>query len=190
MFAGAASVMLLVVGAYQLVEFMDSTAFCGRLCHQVMYPEYTAYQASPHSRVLCTQCHVGQGGEYLVKSKLSGVPQIVAVFLNSYPRPIPTPVANLRPARETCEKCHRPEKFTGDIVRVHTSYLDDEKNTKKVDTRVLRVGSGESGVARDIHWHISAKVWYLPLDEKRQKIAWVGVEDSNGKMTEYVNLVG
>ena len=69
MAAGAISIILLVFGGYQLVEFTDSTAFCGRLCHDVMYPEYTAYQASPHSRVLCSHCHVGSGADYLVKSK-------------------------------------------------------------------------------------------------------------------------
>ena len=186
MSAGAIGIMLLVFGGYQLVEFMDSTAFCGRLCHEVMYPEYTVYQASTHSRVLCSECHVGSGADYLVKSKLSGVPLIFTTIAGAYDRPIETPVRNLRPARETCEQCHRPERFAGDIVRTHTSYAADEQNTMKVDTRVLRVGGGESGVARDIHWHIAAKVWYLPLDEERQEIGWVGVEGKDGRLTEYV----
>ncbi len=187
MFAGAIGIMLLVVGGYQLAEFTDSTAFCGRLCHEVMYPEYTTYQASPHSRVLCSECHVGSGADYLVRSKLSGLPQITAVLFSTFERPIPTPVVNLRPARETCEQCHRPERFAGDLVRVHTSYATDEANTEKIDTRVLRVGGGEAEVARDIHWHIAAKVWYLALDEKRQEIAWVGVEDSDGELTQYID---
>src|SRR4030042_1583637 len=157
MFAGAIGIILLVLGGYQLMEFMDSTAFCGRLCHQVMYPEYTTYQASPHSRVSCSECHVGSGADYLVKSKLSGIPLIFATISGTYDRPIPTPVENLRPARETCEQCHRPEKFAGDLVRVHTTYETDEANTEKVDTRVLRVGGGESDIARDIHWHLAAR---------------------------------
>jgi len=169
------------------MEFTDSTAFCGRLCHQVMYPEYTTYQASPHSRVRCTECHVGPGANYLVKSKLSGIPLIITTITGTYDRPIPTPVKNLRPARETCEQCHRPERFAGDLVRVHTSYSTDEMNTEKVDTRVLRVGGGEAEVARDIHWHIVAKVWYLATDDKRQEIGWVGVEKSSGELTEYLD---
>ena len=190
MLAGAISIILLVIGGYQLVEFSDSTAFCGQLCHEVMYPEYTAYQASPHSRVLCSECHVGSGADYLVRSKLSGVPQIIAVTTGIYERPIPTPVKNLRPARETCEQCHRPERFAGDLVRVHTTYLPDEQNTEKVDTRVLRVGGGESEIAQDIHWHIAATVWYLSPDEKHQEIVWVGVEDSDGNLTEYIDPKG
>ncbi len=139
-FAGAISIILLVVGGYQLIEFTDSTGFCGRLCHTVMYPEYTVYQASPHSRVLCAGCHVGPGAGYLVKSKLAGVPLIFATITGDYHRPIPAPVHSLRPARETCEQCHRPERFTGDFVVQHTTYAPDEKNTSSTDTRILRVG--------------------------------------------------
>jgi nitrate/TMAO reductase-like tetraheme cytochrome c subunit len=184
---GAVSIILLVIGGYQLIDFSDSTAFCGLLCHNVMYPEYTAYQASPHSRVLCSNCHVGPGASYLVKSKINGVPMIWATITGKYDRPIPVPVKNLRPARETCEACHRPEKFTGDVLKTHTTYLTDESNTPQVDSRVLRIGAGESRVASGIHWHIAAKVWYLPLDEQRQEIAWVGTEGPDGKyVNEYI----
>jgi nitrate/TMAO reductase-like tetraheme cytochrome c subunit len=187
MFAGAISIVLLAIGGYQYMEFTDSTDFCGRLCHEVMYPEYTAYQASPHSRVACSQCHVGYGGSYLVRSKISGIPQIWFTLTNSYPRPILTPVKNLRPARETCEQCHRPERFAGDLVLTHTTYDEDEANTAHTDTRTMRVGGGEAETARDIHWHIAANVYYLPLDEERQNIGWVGVEDKNGNLTEYID---
>ncbi len=187
MTAGAIGIMLLVVGVYQLVEFMDSTAFCGKLCHEVMYPEYTTYQASPHSSVTCSECHVGSGADYLVRSKLSGIPLIWTTITGSYDRPIPTPVDNLRPARETCEECHRPEMFFGDTVRVHTTFLQDEANTQKVDTRILRIGGGESAVAGDIHWHVAAKVWYLALDKERQQIVWMGVEDASGNLVEYAD---
>jgi len=186
-FAGAISLMLLVVSSYQLYDYTDSVAFCGRICHKVMYPEYTTYQASPHSRVRCTECHVGPGADYLVKSKISGIPQIFFTITGTYPRPIETPVENLRPARETCEQCHWPEKFSGDLVRYRIGYRADEFNTEKIDSRVLRVGGGKAGVASGIHWHVLANVWYLPLDEKRQEIAWVGVEGVFGGITEYID---
>lgn len=187
MSAGAVGIVLLVIGGYQLVEFTDSVAFCGQLCHNVMDPEYTVYQESPHSRVPCAECHVGSGAGYLVKSKLSGIPMIVSTITGNFEKPIPAPVKNLRPARETCEQCHRPERFTGDVVRVHTTYMTDEANTAKTDTRVMRVGGGEQSVAKDIHWHISAEVYYLPLDDKRQDIAWVGVKQADGTVVEYIS---
>jgi len=65
-----------------------------------------------------------------VKSKLSGSWQLVSVALNLYPRPIAVPVHNLRPARETCEQCHWPNKFVGDRFKVNTHFAEDEANTE------------------------------------------------------------
>lgn len=183
---GAISLVLLVMGSYQLYEFSESNSFCGRLCHTVMMPEYTVYQESPHSRVPCVDCHVGPGADYLVKSKIRGLPQVVAVILRTYERPLTTPVKNLRPARDTCENCHRPEIFSGDLLRTYTTFDVDEANTKHAINMVLRVGTGQEDIARDIHWHIAAKVWYLPLDEQHTSIGWVGVESESG-LAEYIN---
>ena len=36
----------------------------------------------------------------------------------------------LRPARDTCEKCHQPETFAGDSLRVQTRFGDDVNNTQ------------------------------------------------------------
>ena len=186
MSAGAVGIILLVVGGYQLVQFTDSTAFCGRLCHRVMYPEFTVYQASPHSRVLCVNCHVGPGAGYLVKSKLAGVPLIFATLTGNYDRPIPAPVHSLRPARETCEQCHWPQRFTGDFAVQHTTYAPDENNTSSTDTRILRVGGGQAAAAQGIHWHVASTMYYLPLDDARQDIGWVSVETPQGRI-EYIN---
>lgn len=185
-FSGAISLVLLTIGIYQLVQFMDSNGFCGRLCHTVMYPEYTTYQVSPHSRVACVACHVGPGADYLVKSKIAGIPQVFYTLTNTYPRPITTPVKNLRPARDTCEQCHRPELFSGDTIRHFITYGTDESNTMQDTLLALRIGGGEA-IGQDIHWHIGAKVWYLALDGQRQDIGWVGVENSDGSLTEWIN---
>src|SRR5262249_37420162 len=126
----AATVMNIVIlstASYKAVEHMDSTQFCGASCHTVMSPEYTAYVNSTHSRVDCVQCHIGPGAGWFVRSKLSGARQVWAVATGSYSRPIPSPVKHLRPARETCEQCHWPQKFQGDKLVVHTKYADDEK---------------------------------------------------------------
>jgi hypothetical protein len=103
--AAATVLNLLIVGtaSYRGVEYMDSTSFCGTTCHTVMEPEYTTYQNSPHSRVACVECHIGPGAGWFVRSKLSGLRQVVAVTFHTYSRPIPSPVKYLRPARETCE---------------------------------------------------------------------------------------
>ena len=97
------TLVIVATGTYKAVELMESVEFCGTTCHKVMSPEYTTYLRSPHARVRCTQCHIGPGADWFVQSKLSGSWQLVSVALNLYPRPIPTPVHNLRPSRETCE---------------------------------------------------------------------------------------
>ena len=119
---------------------MESTQFCGQTCHSVMDPEYTAYQRSPHARVACVECHIGPGAPWFVRSKLSGSYQVLAVTFNLYPRPIPTPIHNLRPARETCEQCHWPERFSGDKLVIRTKYADDEKNSATKTVLLVHIG--------------------------------------------------
>ena len=118
---------LSALGAYKSYHYTESVGFCGKLCHRIMEPEYTAYQHSPHARVTCAECQVGTGANWYVKSKLSGLYQVYAAMTNNYPRPIPTPVENLRPARETCEECHWPQKVYGKQQRKEIYYLPDEK---------------------------------------------------------------
>jgi hypothetical protein len=120
------NVFVVSLAAFRGIEFMDSPQFCGQVCHTVMQPEYTAYRDGPHSRVRCVDCHIGPGASWFVKSKLDGTRQVIAVLRNSYSRPIPSPVHSLRPARDTCEQCHWPEKFHGDKVEVVREYGNDE----------------------------------------------------------------
>ena len=89
---------------YRAYHYMESTQFCGQFCHTVMVPEHTAYLNSPHSRVSCVECHIGSGADWFVKSKISGARQLFAVALDTYTRPIETPVHGLRPARDCQSK--------------------------------------------------------------------------------------
>ena len=184
-----AFVMLSAVGSYKAYEFTDSVQFCGQLCHSVMNPEFTAYSLSPHARVACVECHVGAGATWYVKSKLSGARQVFATAFKTYPRPIPTPVHNLRPAQETCEECHWPRKFYGAQMKVFTHYASDEKNTPRQIRMLIRTGGGDpaTGAPEGIHWHmnIANEINYLATDDKRQTIAYIHVKDMQGRVTEY-----
>src|SRR3989304_2292192 len=106
--AGIIEMFLLMMGGIKMLDFTDSSQFCGQLCHTPMTPEFQTYSISPHSRVTCAQCHVGSGASYFVKSKVSGLPLVIATLFNTYERPIGTSVRNLRRARDTCEQCHWP----------------------------------------------------------------------------------
>jgi len=185
-----ANIVIVSLAAYRGVEYMDSPQFCGQVCHTVMKPEFSAYQDSAHSRVACVQCHIGPGASWFARSKVSGLRQVFAVSFRTYSRPIPSPVQNLRPARDTCERCHWPEKFHGDKIRRIVEYGEDEKNTESVTTLQVHVGGGSErlGIAQGIHWHMNVanEVEYVATDDKRQVIPWVRVKDRSGLVREYV----
>lgn len=150
------SFAVISIGLVQGVKLMETVPFCGQACHTPMQPEFTAYQRSAHSRVACVDCHIGPGADWFVKSKLSGAWQLVSVSLGLYPRPIPTPVHNLRPARDTCEQCHWPDKFTGERLRIRSHFDDDETNSEKKSVLLVKVGGPQGGSATGIHWHVDA----------------------------------
>ncbi len=182
--------LISAVGSYKAYEFTDSVDFCGELCHSVMHPEFVAYQASPHARVACVECHVGSGASWYVKSKLSGMRQVYYTAMGTFPRPIPTPVHNLRPAEQTCEQCHWPRFFWGAQLKVFTHYGSDEQNTPRVIRMLIKTGGGDPALGQaggGIHWHmnISNKISYFATDEQRQTIPWVRVEDAQGHVSEY-----
>ena len=183
--------LMSAVGSYKAYEFTDSITFCGQLCHSVMGPEFTAYQQSAHARVGCVECHVGSGASWYVKSKLSGIRQVYYTAMGTFPRPIPTPVHNLRPASDTCEQCHWPKKFWGAQLKVFSHYGTDEQNTPRVLRLLIKTGGGDPGLGQStggIHWHmnIANHMTYIATDEQRQVIPWVRMEDNNGNAVEFV----
>jgi len=188
----AGSVLFLLIsalGSYQTYHFTESVNFCGQACHGVMKPEYVTYLNGPHARVACAECHIGKGANWYVRSKLSGTYQVYATLANKYPRPIPTPVKNLRPAQETCEECHWPKKFVGNLEHTFTSFLGDETNTPFTVRMLMKVGGADPthGPEGGIHWHMNVrnKIEYLATDEARQKIPWVRMIDAQGVITEF-----
>jgi hypothetical protein len=178
---------IVAVATYKGVEVMDSTEFCGTACHSVMMPEHTTYKRSPHARVACVSCHIGPGANWFVKSKLSGSWQVVSVAFNLYPRPISVPVHDLRPARETCEQCHWPQKFVGDRLVVRTHFAEDEANTELKSVLLLKIGGVRPRGAHGIHWHVDPgnQVRYRS-DPSRQTIHEIELTRPDGSVTRWV----
>jgi len=184
------NVLIFGTASYRGVAYMDSTQFCGQTCHTVMTPEFTAYQGSPHAHVNCVECHIGPGAGWFVRSKLSGVRQVFAVTFHTYSRPIHAPVKYLRPARETCEQCHWPQRFTGDKFVAKTTYKDDEKNTPQTTVMLIKVGGrtwqGSVGI-HGRHLDEGSRIRYISIDDQRQVIPVVFYTDDKGKTVEYVS---
>src|ERR1043166_6977003 len=145
-------------GSYRGYEYTESVNFCGETCHTVMKPEFTAYQAGAHARVGCVGCHVGPGASWYVRSKLSGAYQLYSVTFKKYSRPITTPVHNLRPAQETCEQCHWPEKFFGAQLKVINHYGYDQDNTKRQLQMLIQVGGGSPATHLNQHLQLALRV--------------------------------
>ena len=174
------TIVLLVlssIGSYEAFHYTESNEFCGTLCHEVMEPEHVAYQNSPHARVGCVDCHVGTGADWYVRSKLSGLRQVYAVLTDDFNRPIETPIHDLRPARETCEKCHWPEKFYSRQLRQTKHFLTDSLNTEWDISLQMKIGPEHSalGLSEGIHWHINPNIniEYIPKRDNRRDIPWV-----------------
>jgi hypothetical protein len=153
-----------------------------------MRPEFTTYQRSPDARVACVSCHIGPGADWFVKSKLSGAWQVVSVAFDLYPRPIPVPVENLRPARETCEQCHWPAKFVGDRLLVRSHFRPDEANTETKTVMLLKVGGlvGERG--HGIHWHVDPGIEIrYRSDASRNTVFEMEMRLPDGTVEHFVN---
>jgi hypothetical protein len=183
------NVIILSVASLRMLHFMDSAHFCGTACHTVMNPEWVTYQQSPHARVKCVECHVGEGVDALVKSKLNGIRQMYLAALHIYHQPIPTPVHQLRPARETCEHCHWPEKFYGQRLKTNVSYAMDSTSTPIYTTLNLKIDAGGAGHLPGAHWHVgeAAQVTYTSVDDKRLTMIEVCSQQADGSTKTFRN---
>jgi nitrate/TMAO reductase-like tetraheme cytochrome c subunit len=184
---GALTIFLLIGAAYAW-DYTNSPAFCGTSCH-TMPPEYTAYLTSPHARIDCVDCHIGKGFiATRITRKAGDVKHIIATTFKTYEFPIRA--GDLRPARETCELCHFPEKFSDDSLRQIKRFENDLDNTPKSIYLILKTGGGSQrvGLGRGIHWHIENPVYYLPTDEEEQHIPYVRTVSEDGKVTEYIDV--
>ncbi|MDH3392705.1 MAG: NapC/NirT family cytochrome c [Desulfobulbaceae bacterium] len=178
------------VGTYKAYHLTEKTDFCGSLCHVVMKPEWTTYQNSAHARVKCVECHIGPGAGWYIRSKASGIRQVLAVMKNSFPRPIPTPITNLRPAQDTCEECHWPGRFIGYRETIKNYYLADEKNTPHNLRLLMNIG-GQRGASLGggIHYHMlmAGRIEYIARDDNRQEIPFVRITRKDGSKEEFNN---
>ena len=175
-----------LIGGVHTYEYTESAGFCGTTCHS-MDPQWVRYQRSVHGNVRCAECHIGPGANFFVKSKIDGLRQVVAEAMNTYHRPIKSPVVNLRPARETCETCHSPSTFKDNIVKTVQHFDNDRANTPVQSTLILKMGGWQesSGISQGIHWHINSEVYYIAADEQRQVMLWVGIKQADGTIKDY-----
>jgi len=180
---------IVAVSGYHGYHYTDSVSFCAQACHEVMEPEAATFQFSAHARVTCAECHIGSGASWFVKAKISGMRQVLAVVTNSYSRPIPPAIQHLRPAADTCEQCHWPNKFYGAQLREIAHFATDEVNTRRDIRMLVKTGGGDeiTGRVEGIHMHmlLSGRMEYVATDDRLQVIPWVKWTEHNGRELVY-----
>ena len=182
-FLGATTLSNILIGTqftYRAIKHMETPQFCGATCH-TMNPELAAYQNSPHSRVECVECHVAPGAAGWINSKTNGIRQLFETVLNTSPRPIPSALESNRlvPARETCENCHWPQKFSGARLRLFSKYADDEANTRTETVLLMLVGGNRISGIHGAHFGPGVRIRFAPADPVRQTIPWVEYRNTN-----------
>ncbi len=184
---GVFTLILLTAGAYGW-EYTNSPEFCGQACH-TMPPEYTAYLTSPHARIDCVDCHIGKGFiATRITRKAGDLRHVTKTLFKNYEFPIRAD--DLRPARETCELCHFPEKFSDDSLREIKNFQSDIDNTPYSTFITMKTGGGSEseGLGRGIHWHIENPVYYYASDPEEQQIPYIRMETRDGEVIEYIDM--
>jgi hypothetical protein len=113
---------------------------------------------------------------------------VVNALTQAYEPPIY--VKSLRPARDTCEKCHNPDKFSSDTFIEIKRYHDDVENSEIRNFLIVKTGGGSQreGLGRGIHWHIENEVWFYPGDPLKQNIPYVREVRPDGEIIEYFDV--
>ncbi|MFZ5908464.1 MAG: cytochrome c3 family protein [Chloroflexota bacterium] len=181
--------LIVITGAYAW-DYTNSSEFCGSTCHGIHPAENITYQGSPHAEVKCVECHIGR--EFIgnqITRKLGDVRHVIAAVSKNYEYPLR--VKTLRPAREVCERCHNPDKFSDDSQRIKNHYASDEENSLYRTYLILKTGGGtvREGLGKGIHWHTQNLVLYYPTDESEQEIPYVKViNPESGIESEYIDI--
>lgn len=185
----AVIVILIVLAGNYVWETTNDVEFCGLTCH-TMPPEYVTHNLSAHTNVSCEDCHMGRGRFFtLLPRKIEYSWQTgSALVFKTYHYPIVA--RNMRPARDACENCHKPEVFSSDTLVEIKHFLEDAENTPISTFLVIKTGGGSrrQGLGYGIHWHIENPVYFYATDERRQNIPYVLVTRPDGSEEEYVDV--
>lgn len=186
----AALFIALLLGGVLTWEYTNSSEFCASACHEVHPEETVAYSDSYHAKVKCVECHMGRLP--VLKAalvKATHMSHLWSMITGDYERPMES--HSMRPATHSCERCHWPEAFHDDRLRVINRYETDEKSTKISTRLVLHTGGGSArreGGARGIHWHVENELRYIATDAQKLNIPWLEVTHGDGSTTTYTDV--
>ncbi len=169
---------IVAIAGFGATHYMESTEFCGQVCHEPMKPQFISHQVGAHASVGCVACHVGPGASGTIKAKLNGTRQLYEVALHNFPRPIRAQ-GRVPPAAGTCMNCHRAGFTPRDTTKVIREYADDEANTETVTTLDMLTARA--------HWHArpDVRVEYISSAADPAVVTYVKASVAGGAATEY-----
>jgi mono/diheme cytochrome c family protein/nitrate/TMAO reductase-like tetraheme cytochrome c subunit len=180
--------VLLFVFGTTAWEYTNTAQFCGLTCH-TMPPEYQTFVRSPHANMSCEDCHLGRDVmSVMIPRKVTYSWQTgSAMVTGNYHYPIIA--KNMRPARDACENCHTPEKFSSDKMVEIKRFANDQANTLTTIYMLLKTGGGTArqGLGFGIHWHVENPVYYYATDPQQQNIPYVVVTKPDGSTEQFVD---
>ncbi len=178
----------LTLGTTSAWQYTNTSVFCGTACH-TMPPQYVSHINSSHVRVTCEECHLGRTelGEQIIRKIQYSWQTGSAMVTGNYEYPIRA--KTMRPSVDVCETCHFPEQFANDSLVELKRYGYDTNSTLTYTYLIMKTGGGSSreGLGFGIHWHIENPVDFVALDEEKQVIPYVRVQNEDGSYTEYVD---
>jgi len=176
--------------AIQVWEYSNSVGFCTNACHDVHPEETVAFEDSYHAEIKCTECHMGRLGTLRgIILKAGHFRHLPEVIFKNYERPLHS--VTMRPASESCEKCHYPPAFHGDrVLSLHRFGLGVQSIERQIYL-IMKTGGGKraEGLGYGIHWHIENPVEYIASDENKQEIRWVRTTLPDGRTAEYNDVL-
>jgi hypothetical protein len=169
---------IVAVAGFGAAHYMETTAFCGQVCHEPMKPQFTAHQFGAHSRVACVECHVSPGASGAIRAKMNGTRQLYEIATGHFPRPIRAE-GRVPGAADTCVSCHRPGFMPRDTTKIIRDYADDEANTETVTMFDM--------LTTRIHWHArpDVRIEYAVSEKDPAVVTYVRMAQSGGAPVEY-----
>ncbi len=179
---------LLFLGGLYAWDYTNSAYFCGTTCH-TMPPHYESYLRSPHARVACVECHIGRTSFGVQITRKAVDAQFVWAYVTQQYE-YPLHAKGLQPARESCEKCHWPEKFSWDKVVKKSDYPETDSSVPIDTSLVIKTGGGSArvGLGRGIHWHIENPLEFYYTDDLQQNIPYIEITNADGTKTVYTDI--
>lgn len=145
--------------AYGAIAFTSNPSFCAS-CHE-MAPEHVTFEASAHSEIKCTQCHIEPGAKNMVVHKVESLKEVYYHIVGP-----PDPIVQTVPVKNVnCIQCHSENRLvsaTGDLIINHKEHIDE-----KIPCITCHSGVAHAKVVeRGINDSTSYDYWTLENAEK------------------------